>query len=29
VEQALTMSGGSGPRILSQQPRPLFAGEEN
>jgi 2-oxoglutarate dehydrogenase E1 component len=29
VDQALTMSGGSGPRILSQQPRPLSAGEEN
>jgi 2-oxoglutarate dehydrogenase E1 component len=29
VDQALTMAGGSGPRILSQQPRPLSAGEEN
>ena len=29
VDQALTLSGGSGPRILSQQPRPLSAGEEN
>jgi 2-oxoglutarate dehydrogenase E1 component len=29
VDQALTVSAGSGPRILSQQPRPLLAGEEN
>jgi hypothetical protein len=29
VDQALTMSGGSGPRVLEQQPRPLSAGEEN
>ncbi|OGA38622.1 MAG: 2-oxoglutarate dehydrogenase E1 component [Betaproteobacteria bacterium RIFCSPLOWO2_12_FULL_62_13] len=29
VEQALTMAGGSGPRILSQPPRPLLAGEED
>ncbi|MBI4204641.1 MAG: 2-oxoglutarate dehydrogenase E1 component [Betaproteobacteria bacterium] len=28
VDQAITISGGSGPRILSQQPRPLSAGEE-
>ena len=28
VEQALTMSGGSEPRRLTQQPRPLSAGEE-
>ena len=29
VDQALTLAAGSGPRILSQQPRPLLAGEEN
>jgi 2-oxoglutarate dehydrogenase E1 component len=29
VDQALTMSGGSGSGILAQQPRPLSAGEEN
>ena len=29
VGMALTMSAGSGPRILSLQPRPLSAGEEN
>ncbi len=29
VDQALTMSGGTGPRVLEQQPRPLSAGEEN
>jgi len=29
VDQALTMSAGTGPRILSQQPRPLSAGEDN
>jgi 2-oxoglutarate dehydrogenase E1 component len=29
LDQALTMSGGSGPRIVTQQPRPLSAGEEN
>ncbi len=28
VEQALTMSGGSEPRRLTQRPRPLSAGEE-
>jgi len=28
VEQALTMSGGSEPRRVTQQPRPLSAGEE-
>jgi len=28
VEQAITMSGGSEPRRLTQQPRPLSAGEE-
>ena len=29
LDQALTMSGGSGPRVVAQQPRPLTAGEEN
>ncbi|HEX6003696.1 MAG TPA: 2-oxoglutarate dehydrogenase E1 component, partial [Burkholderiales bacterium] len=29
VDMALTMSAGTGPRILSQPPRPLSAGEEN
>ena len=29
VEQALTISAGTGPRILTLQPRPLSAGEEN
>jgi 2-oxoglutarate dehydrogenase E1 component len=29
VVQALTLSAGTAPRILSQQPRPLSAGEEN
>jgi 2-oxoglutarate dehydrogenase E1 component len=29
VEQALTMAGGSEPRMLTQQPRPLTAGEED
>ena len=29
VDQALTLAAGTGPRILSQQPRPLSAGEEN
>ena len=29
VDQALTGSGGTGPRVLEQQPRPLSAGEEN
>jgi 2-oxoglutarate dehydrogenase E1 component len=29
LDQALTMSGGSAPRIVTQQPRPLSAGEEN
>jgi 2-oxoglutarate dehydrogenase E1 component len=28
VDQALTLSGGSEPRMLTQQPRPLSAGEE-
>jgi 2-oxoglutarate dehydrogenase E1 component len=28
IEQALTMSGGSEPRRVTQQPRPLSAGEE-
>jgi len=28
VDQALTLSGGSEPRVLTQQPRPLSAGEE-
>ena len=29
VEQAITLSGGSEPRRVTQQPRPLSAGEEN
>jgi len=29
VDQALTGSGGTGPRVLAQPPRPLPAGEEN
>jgi 2-oxoglutarate dehydrogenase E1 component len=29
VDQALSISGGSEPRILARQPRPLSAGEEN
>jgi 2-oxoglutarate dehydrogenase E1 component len=29
VDMALTMSAGTAPRILSQPPRPLSAGEEN
>ena len=29
VDMALTMSAGSGPRILALQPRPMMAGEEN
>jgi 2-oxoglutarate dehydrogenase E1 component len=29
IDQAISMSGGSGPRILAQQPRPFTAGEEN
>ena len=29
VEQAITLSGGSEPRWVTQQPRPLAAGEEN
>ncbi|MBI4194848.1 MAG: 2-oxoglutarate dehydrogenase E1 component [Betaproteobacteria bacterium] len=29
LDQALTLSGGSEPRMIRQQPRPLAAGEEN